>query len=57
MNLDAKALATTLAEAIKPALQKRDDRIAELERRLADLEKATTGEPVAEWPIPERSAA
>jgi hypothetical protein len=57
MNLDAKALATTLAEAIKPALQKRDDRIAELERRLADLEKATTGEPVAEWPIPERNAA
>jgi hypothetical protein len=57
MNLDAKALATTLAEAIKPALQKRDDRIAELERRLAELEKATTGGTGTEWPIPERSAA
>jgi hypothetical protein len=57
MNLDAKALATTLADAIKPALQKRDDRIAELERRLAELEKATTGDKGTEWPIPERSAA
>ena len=57
MNLDARALATTLAEAIKPALNKRDDRIAELERRLAALEKATTGDTGTEWPIPERSAA
>ena len=57
MNLDAKALATTLADAIKPALQKRDDRIADLERRLAELEKATTGDNGTEWPIPERNAA
>lgn len=57
MNLKAKDLADALAAAIKPILKKHDDRIADLERRLADLEKATCRDKGSEWPIPERSAA
>ena len=46
-----------ITPGLKAALNKRDARIAELEGRIARLEKAMNGEQVAEWPIAERKVA
>ena len=56
MMPEPKELADTLGGVMSAKLKVRDDRIAELERRLADLERQMSGE-TTEWPIPERTAA
>lgn len=44
-------IAKALAEITAEQLLKRDRRIAELEQRIVDLEKATGTAKVVEWPL------
>ena len=54
MNVTAKMIAEGIAPVVKELLNKRDARIAELEGRIARLEKSMNGQQVAEWPLPQR---
>ena len=52
----AKIIAEGTVEVLRPVFKSHKDRMAALELRIANLEKARTGE-TTEWPIPERTDA
>ena len=50
-HAQCKVILESVGRVVGDALAQRDARIAELEQRLANLEKAITGEKVIEWPL------
>ena len=58
MQFQPKALAEAIAPVIQAQLNKRDARLAELEGRIARLERLIAGEKKAvEWPLPTQRAS